>query len=135
MHLLFTFLLYFSLWDPKPAHKGNIYRPTPVQWCSPYRFSLYNAGCSIRAGSRQNSPAISCQLSTYLFIINVVFVLFKHSPSFAPQCCKCTLKRPDFKIFSPPSISCLWHSQGASLFPFLPTPKLCHLLKTLLKTV
>ena len=137
LHSLFTFRLYFSLWDPKPAHKGNIYRHTPVQWCSPYRFSLYNAGFSIRAGSRQNSPAISCQLSTYYSLeitpppppqkkpeFNVVFVLFKHSPSFAPQCCKCTLKGPDFKIFSPPSISCLWHSQGVSLFPFLPTPKL-----------
>ena len=55
---------------------------------------------------------------------NVVFVPFKHSPSFAPQCCKCTLKGPDFKNFPPPSISCLWHSQDASLFPFLPTPKL-----------
>ena len=62
---LFTFRLYFSLWDPKPAHKGNIYRPTPVQWCSPYRFSVYNAGFSIRAGSQQNLPAISCQLFTY----------------------------------------------------------------------
>ena len=55
---------------------------------------------------------------------NVVFVLFKHSPSFAPQCCKCALKGPDLKNFPPPSISCLWHSQGVSLFPFLPTPKL-----------
>ena len=55
---------------------------------------------------------------------NVVFVLFKHSRRFAPQCCKYTLKGPDFKIFPPPSISCLWHSQGASSFPFLLTPKL-----------
>ena len=127
LHSLFTFRLYFSLWDPKPAHKGNIYRHTPVQWCSPYRFSLYNAGFSIRAGSRQNSPAISCQLSTYYSLeitpppqkpeFNVVFVLFKHSPRFAPQCCKCTLKGPDFKIFHPLA-SCAFGTRRCEFISF-----------------
>ena len=146
LHSLFTFRLYFSLWDPKPAHKGNIYRHTPVQWCSPYRFSLYNAGFSIRAGSWQNSAAISCQLSTYYSLeitppppqkpeFNVVFVLFKHSPRFAPQCCKCTLKGPDFKIFHPLASRAYGTHKVWVYFLFCLLQSFCHLLKTLLKTV
>ena len=145
LHSLFTFHLYFSLWDPKPAHKGNIYRPTPVQWCSPYRFSLYNAGFSIRAGSRQNSPAISCQLSTYysleitppksqkfkmlsLFCSNTLQVLLRNAVN-------ALLKAQISKFFHPLASRAFGTRKVWVYFLFCLLQSFCHLLKTLLKTV
>ena len=148
MHSLFTFLLYFSLWDPKPAHKGNIYRPTPVQWCSPYRFSLYNAGFSIREGSQQNSPAISCQFSTYysleittpppppksqnsmlsLFCSNTVQVLLRNAVN-------ALLKAQISKFFHPLASRAFGTCKVWVYFLFCLLQSFCHLLKTLLKTV
>ena len=49
---------------------------------------------------------------------NDVCILFEHS-NFAPECWKCTLKGPDFKIFSvgmpaePPSYLWFWRGQVA----------------------
>ena len=146
MHSLFTFHLYFSLWDPKPAHKGNIYRPTPVQWCSPYRFSLYNAGFSIRAGSWQNSPAISCQPSAYysleittpppksqnlmlsLFCSNILQDLLRNAVN-------ALLKAQISKFFHLLASRAFGTRKVWVYFVFCLLQSFCHLLKTLLKTV
>ena len=146
LHSLFTFRLYFSLWDRKPAHKGSIYRPTPVQWCSPYRFSLYNAGFSIRAGSWQNPPAISCQLSTYYSLEitppppqsqNLMLSLFCSNTleGLLRNAVNTLLKAQISKFFLPLASRAFGTRKVQVHFLFCLLQSFCHLLKTLLKTV
>ena len=65
-----------------------------------------------------NYPSPKSQnLMLSLFCSNTLQVLLRNAVN-------ALLKAQISKFFHPPSISCLWHSQGVSLFPFLPTPKL-----------